>query len=56
MITALLEREMLGGGARLESIINSYILRSLLDTQVKMMNRKSEMQWETSRLEPKVWQ
>lgn len=44
MIIIFLEIEILGGSVGLESNINSYILRYLLDTQMKMVNRKLEVQ------------
>lgn len=44
MIIIFLEIEILGGSVGLESNINSYILRYLLDTQRKMVSRKLEVQ------------
>lgn len=44
MIIIFLEIDILGGSVGLESNINLYILRYLLDTQMKMVSRKLEVQ------------
>lgn len=44
MITMVLEIEIPGGSAALESKINSPILRYLLDNQMKVVSRKLEIQ------------
>lgn len=44
MITMVLEIEIPGGSATLESRINLPILRYLLDNQMKIVSRKLEIQ------------